>query len=118
MKEQETVCSLHTAPPSVTSANATIEKAELSEPGVSITNVPPNPTTEQECNFEMGKCLIHKLKGTKNIIKNRKCVKKKDGTFGYTTVRSIIYTCTAKKEGRIEPLISTVNLDQSQLPTD
>ena len=64
MKEQETVCSLHTAPPSVTSENATIEKAELSEPGVSITNVPPNPTKEQECNFVMGKCLIHKLKGT------------------------------------------------------
>ena len=44
--EQETVCSSYTAPSSVTSDNTMIEKAELSGPGVSRTNTPPNLKTQ------------------------------------------------------------------------
>ena len=56
--EQETVCSTHTAPPG--------------EPELRIVDVPPNPTTEQECSFKRGKCQIHNVKGTKNVLKKQK----------------------------------------------
>ena len=45
-------------------------------------------------------------------------MKKKNGTFGFMTVRSVFYTCTARKEGLVEPVISTANPDLSQLPAD
>ena len=82
--EQETVCSTHTAPPG--------------EPELSIVDVPPNPTTEQECSFKRGKCQIHNVKGTKNKSKRQKLMKKKNGIFGFITVHSVFYTCTARKE--------------------
>ena len=49
---------------------------------------------------------------------NQEWMKKKNGIFGFITVRSVFYTCTARKEGLVEPVISTANPDLSQLPAD
>ena len=57
----------------------------------------------EECTFKRGTCITHKLKGKKITHTNKFWTKKKDGMFGWSYRRKIVYECEFKPSTDLSP---------------